>query len=118
MPSKLPTPCRFPLCPNPAVKGGYCTQHQHLAREDARRTDERRGSARERGYTTAWDKARAAFLRQHPICEECARQGRLTPATVVDHIVPHRGNRQRFWDRDNWQALCSACHAAKTARGE
>ena len=29
---------------------------------------------------------------------------------VVDHVVPHRGDRMLFWDSTNWQALCSACH--------
>jgi 5-methylcytosine-specific restriction protein A len=33
---------------------------------------------------------------------------------VVDHIVPHRGREQLFWDESNWQALCKACHDRKT----
>lgn len=37
------------------------------------------------------------------------------PATDVDHIVPHKGNHELFWDRDNWQALCHHCHSVKTA---
>ena len=35
-------------------------------------------------------------------------------ATVVDHIVPHRGDPKLFWDTDNWQALCKQCHDHKT----
>jgi 5-methylcytosine-specific restriction protein A len=38
------------------------------------------------------------------------------PATVVDHIVPHRGDPVLFWDEANWQGLCKLCHDAKTAR--
>ena len=30
---------------------------------------------------------------------------------ALDHIIPHRGDRKLFWDRDNWQALCKSCHA-------
>jgi 5-methylcytosine-specific restriction protein A len=37
-------------------------------------------------------------------------------ATVVDHIVPHRGDQRLFWDEANWAALCKPCHDAKTAR--
>jgi 5-methylcytosine-specific restriction endonuclease McrA len=34
----------------------------------------------------------------------------VTAATVVDHIVPHRGNEALFWSIDNWQPLCQPCH--------
>jgi 5-methylcytosine-specific restriction enzyme A len=32
------------------------------------------------------------------------------PATVVDHIEPHRGDTGRFWDKANHQPLCKPCH--------
>ena len=41
-----------------------------------------------RVYGSRWDKARLRFLQQHPLCVMCEQQGRITPATVVDHIVP------------------------------
>ncbi len=40
----------------------------------------------------------------------CAKAGRVTAATVVDHIKPHRGDQKLFWDTANWQALCKPCH--------
>lgn len=77
---------------------------------------EHRPNARERGYTTAWDKASKSYLIANPLCVECDRQGRpLTPAQVTDHIRPHKGNQERFWDQDNWQALCKWDHDTKTA---
>ena len=45
------------------------------------------------------------------------KQGNLTPATVVDHIIPHRGDMKLFWDESNWQALCESCHNHKTGSG-
>ncbi|MEG0049160.1 MAG: HNH endonuclease signature motif containing protein [Clostridia bacterium] len=42
------------------------------------------------------------------------RNGRLTFATVVDHIVPHRGDGELFWHKENWQPLCKDCHDWKT----
>ena len=33
------------------------------------------------------------------------KHGMLTPATVVDHVIPHRGDQKLFWDEDNWQAV-------------
>src|SRR5262245_11627506 len=70
-----------------------------------------------RGYGGNWRKLRAAFLAAHPLCAECRRQGRLTPATVVDHITPHHGiDDPLYWDLDhNGQALCASCHGAKSA---
>jgi 5-methylcytosine-specific restriction protein A len=71
-----------------------------------------RPSARERGYSTAWDKARVGFLRLHPHCAECAKDGLIIRATVVDHITPHRGDQALFWNTSNWQALCGNHHSS------
>ena len=74
-----------------------------------------RPSAAKRGYGRAWQQARAAFLAANPWCRACAAAGREVRATHVDHVVPHRGDRQRFWNRTNWQPLCTSHHSAKTA---
>jgi 5-methylcytosine-specific restriction protein A len=34
----------------------------------------------------------------------------------VDHIIPHQGDMEVFWDDSQWQALCVSCHARKTRR--
>ena len=83
--------------------------------EKLRVTDVRE-SASKRGYNRRWRRARAAFLRRHPLCVACARVDRVTAATVVDHIVPHKGDTVLFWLVSNWQALCKRCHDRKTAR--
>ncbi len=67
-------------------------------------------SSTQRGYGYAWQKARAAFLLEHPLCVMCAANGRGSPATVVDHRVPHRGDMVIFWDKSNWQPLCRPHH--------
>jgi 5-methylcytosine-specific restriction protein A len=56
------------------------------------------------------------YLYRHPLCVNCHDQGYLEPATVVDHIQPHRGDQALFWDPSNWQALCKTCHDRKTAQ--
>ena len=73
-------------------------------------------SAAARGYGSAWQKASRSFLQAHPLCEECMKAGRYTKATVVDHVVPHRGDERLFWDRSNWRPLCKRCHDKKTGR--
>jgi 5-methylcytosine-specific restriction protein A len=76
-----------------------------------------RPSASERGYGRRWQKARAGYLARHPLCVDPYRDHgiRVVAATELDHIIPHKGDMTLFWDVSNWQALCKACHARKTA---
>ena len=111
MPKHPKRPCRYPGCLNLCKSGTYCPEHS------AESPDRLRGSATERGYDAKWRRARKRFLRSHPLCANCLSQGVLTPATVVDHIVPHRGDHRLFWDEQNWQPLCKACHDRKTGSG-
>ncbi len=108
MPTQAATPCRAPLCPAYAAKDGLCELHR---REQRARHDADRGSRHERGYDSKWVSARAGYLKKHPKCARCE-----APATVVDHIVPHGGDKARFWDSSNWQPLCKPCHDSKTAK--
>ncbi|WP_337513237.1 HNH endonuclease [Ruminococcus sp.] len=103
MPYKQRTQCRHPDCPVLIPVGSkYCDAHRRQHKETVR-------SAASRGYTSRWQRISRQYLRQHPLCVRCGR-----PAQVVDHIVPHRGREQLFWDESNWQALCKACHDRKT----
>lgn len=65
-------------------------------------------------YGKRWQRERKAFLNLNPLCVYCLRRGKTAPATVVDHIVPHRNDMLIFWDSVNWQALCKPCHDRKT----
>lgn len=93
----------------------FCATHDRALR---REHDRERGTAASRGYDSRWRRARAAYLRAHPLCQGQAQAhpNEVRAATVVDHVVPHRGDDERFWDESNWQALCSECHNRKTAR--
>jgi 5-methylcytosine-specific restriction protein A len=66
--------------------------------------------------TTRWRRLRKRVLLKHPLCAECERQGQVAKATVVDDIIPHKGNPELFWDGNNLQALCKSCHDRKTAK--
>ena len=74
-----------------------------------------------RGYGYKWQKAREQYLREHPLCCYCQRIGRVTPATIVDHIIPHKGDEPLMWNESNWQPLYKPCHdstkKAEEARG-
>lgn len=67
-----------------------------------------------RTYGRKWQRARRAFLAANPLCVSCMAQGRVVAASVVDHIRPHRGNDELFWNPVNWQPLCKRCHDRKT----
>lgn len=111
MPRAAPRPCTYPGC-RAVSTTGRCERHPRDREKDARR-----GTAHQRGYSTRWRKARLAFLAHHPLCAECEREGRITGATVVDHIIPHRGDYALFWNRENWQPLCKQHHDQKTGAG-
>lgn len=119
MPWNARRPCSVPGCPELSIQGhAYCEKHIDRERARRRENDYDRGTAHQRGYTAQWRIARRAFLAAHPLCVRCKEQGRLTPATVVDHIIPHRGDQRLFWDETNWQPLCKRCHDKKTASGK
>ena len=111
MPWAAPRPCRQSGCAA-LTADGWCDEHRKAR---AKRYDAERGSAAKRGYGARWRKARATYLKRHPLCLACEANGRLTAANTVDHIIPHRGDMRLFWDRENWQALCKPCHDSKTA---
>ena len=69
-------------------------------------------------YNYRWQKARATFLKRNPLCVFCKEQGKITTATVVDHITPHKGDSSLFWDRDNWQPLCKLHHDSAKKKEE
>lgn len=112
VPIRMRKPCAYPGCPE-LVTSGYCDEHKRGKQQEQ---DRQRGSAHQRGYTAQWQKARLTYLRGHPLCAECEKEGRLTPATELDHIKPHKGNMDLFWDFNNVQGLCRPCHSRKTAK--
>jgi 5-methylcytosine-specific restriction protein A len=65
----------------------------------------------------AWRAKRAAHLAKEPLCRYCAREGRLTPGDVADHIEPHKGDRQKFW-KGELMTLCHTCHSSVKQREE
>lgn len=106
-------PCGFPGCPI-LVDSGHrrCEMHRTQERKEI---DQKRGSAAHRGYDARWRAARKCYLANHPLCVECEQLGLLAAASIVDHIVPHKGDPKLFWNESNWQALCTQCHNRKTA---
>ena len=64
-----------------------------------------------------WQELRIAKLRANPLCEECMKEGIVTAARCVHHVVPIETARTRddmrrlAFDEHNLMALCFPCHA-------
>ena len=111
MASKPLRPCRHPGCIE-LTRDGWCPKHKPKQRP------RRRSAAYHSWYSLPiWtDELRPAQLLREPWCRECAKNGDRVRATVVDHIVPHRGDWALFVDPANHQSLCKRHHDQKTAR--
>lgn len=72
--------------------------------------DNRTLTASQRGYDGRWQKASKSFLGSNPLCLYCTRRGLTTPATLVDHNPPHRGDMKQFWNVATWTPACKECH--------
>lgn len=57
-----------------------------------------------------WEELRLDWLRDNPLCAMCIAKGYVEAATVVDHVKPHDGDPELFFDRANLQSLCKVCH--------
>lgn len=110
MPSKPLKPCSKQGCPN-LTQERYC---DGCKQPEQRKYEQQRGSSTKRGYNSTWRKASKGFLAKHPLCVHCTRDGRIGASEVTDHIIPHKGDKDLFWDRDNWQPLCKEHHDIKT----
>ena len=105
MPKKPLRPCSHPGCPN-LCEGQFCEQHRV---EERRKYDKyERSSDVNRKYGRAWKRIRDRYAAEHPLCEMCLKEGRLTPVQEVHQILPvSKGGTHA---RDNLMSLCQSCH--------
>ena len=115
MPTAAARPCRHAGCSALVRDGsGFCAAHQSDKRIN-RFGDDRRGTATERGYGASWAKLRVRIMRRDAgLCQPCLHAGRVTAAKQVDHIIPKTEGGTDA--ENNLQAICTACHKAKTGR--
>lgn len=111
MPMKPLKPCRRIGC-NALTREGLCEEHRL---QEVRAYSKNRPHYHKWYSLARWRNARLIYLTNNPLCIRCEQDGRLTPATVVDHVKPHKGNKELLWNSNNWQGLCKRCHDKKTA---
>ena len=61
--------------------------------------------------SSAWKNARVMQLHEYPLCDECQREGLITPATHVHHRIELSVAPELALDASNHQRLCQACHS-------
>lgn len=105
MPSKPKRPCSYPGCPN-LTDRQYCPLHEKSERDKYNKYE--RSSDVNKKYGRAWKRIRDRYVIEHPLCEMCLKEGRLTPTEEVHHILPiSQGGTHA---RSNLMSLCQSCH--------
>ena len=66
----------------------------------------------------AWQDLRARQLFEHPLCERCEADGKLTTATVANHRRPHKGDLTLFFNPSNLESTCKPHHDGTIQREE
>ena len=106
VPRKPKRPCSYPGCPN-LTEGRYCEEHAKLEAKRYEKYD--RDPAVKRRYGRAWKRIRDSYVKEHPFCELCLKEGKFVPTEEVHHKVPLSEGGTHA--RDNLLALCKSCHA-------
>lgn len=73
---------------------------------------ENRNRSRDEYHTARWTRESRLFREANPLCARCKEKGLLVPSQVTDHIIPIEIHND-FWDKKNWQPLCTKCNIIK-----
>lgn len=110
MPLKPKRPCSYPGCLNLTTER-FCDEHAKKESQRYERYD--RDPAKKKRYGRSWRRIRDQQLAEHPLCEQCSKAGKITPAREVHHIKPlSQGGTN---DSTNLMSLCTPCHSEITA---
>ena len=105
MPRKPKHPCSYPGCPN-RTDGQYCEDHRKIARRPYDRYERQPDVGKK--YGRAWKRIRDRYVQEHPFCERCFEEGRMTPVEDVHHIIPVKEGGTHA--KENLMSLCKSCH--------
>ena len=105
MPHKTLKSCKQPGCPN-LIEGSYFEEHNGLVAKEYNRYS--RSFDHNKKYGRAWKRIRYRHAKEHPLCERCLKEGRITPIDEVRHILPV--NRGGGSEESNLMSVCKSCH--------
>ena len=107
MPYRPKRPCSYPGCPR-LTDGRYCEEHQKII--TAHYNKHERDPASKRRYGRTWKRIRDRYIAAHPLCEQCRKEGKLTLAEEVHHILPLAEGGTHV--EENLISLCKSHHSA------
>src|SRR5579862_6355906 len=104
-------PCEKPGCLNLISRSRFCDDHKQ-------RPEPRAGWSM--SNTKAWRDYSREYLVAHPWCVDPfgLHLGRAVPATVVAHVVGHKGNPQLFYAESNHAPWCRSCNSHQAVERE
>lgn len=78
-------------------------------------SDDEQRQLRQKAYNmSGWRKLRMKYLKEHPLCEECLKRNKVTPADQVHHkrspFKKGEINYELFLDPNNLESICAECH--------
>lgn len=95
-----------------------CQDKYELSQKDRQKKyDKNVRKSRDKKYsdfykTGEWVRVRMqALIRDNGLCQHCLKEGRITPADMVHHIVPIKTNWQLRLALSNLISLCNRCHS-------
>ncbi len=97
-------PCNRPGCSG-LVRQGVCS-----ACGPRPRRVERRQSARQRGYSSTWNRLAETHKACNPLCQVCEAEGRTTIATISHHVTAVASGGAVLVGQDELVSVCSPCH--------
>jgi 5-methylcytosine-specific restriction enzyme A len=82
-----------------------------LAKTKGKQDKSPEAADRHRFYCTArWTKLRAMHIAQHPLCQRCLSESRITQASHVHHEQEVKDRPDLALDMGNLTSLCASCH--------
>ncbi len=111
MPTKPKRPCSYAGCPE-LTHNRYCDKHKKDV--DNSYNKYQRDTMTKKRYGRCWKRIRDRYIKANPLCEECKKAGRLTPAEEVHHILPLSKGGDH--SDSNLMSLCTSCHSSITAK--
>lgn len=61
--------------------------------------------------TNRWKKVRQVIIsRDYGLCQECKRRGIMNRGNIIHHKIEARDDISMFYDKDNLECICAACH--------
>ncbi|MDD2259444.1 MAG: HNH endonuclease signature motif containing protein [Bacilli bacterium] len=105
MPYKPKKPCAMQGCPE-LTHETYCEEHKALKQKQYETF--KREPNHDKKYGNNWRRVRDLYVKQHPLCEQCLKKGKMIPVEEVHHIKPlSQGGTNKF---SNLMSLCQSCH--------